>query len=84
MSGFNFLVMLSIPVFCGPTGVYMDHTCTHNVNHGVLAVGYGTERGHDYWLVKNRCNIKCGFLILMNIFNFHISFFLTNWWVFMI
>uniref|UniRef100_A0A8C9X0N4 Cathepsin S-like n=1 Tax=Sander lucioperca TaxID=283035 RepID=A0A8C9X0N4_SANLU len=34
-------------------GVYRDHTCTHNVNHGVLAVGYGTESGQDYWLVKN-------------------------------
>ncbi|XP_054462445.1 cathepsin S-like [Anoplopoma fimbria] len=34
-------------------GVYRDHTCTHNVNHGVLAVGYGTERLHDYWLIKN-------------------------------
>ncbi|XP_041823343.1 cathepsin S-like [Melanotaenia boesemani] len=34
-------------------GVYRDHTCTHNVNHGMLLVGYGTERGEDYWLVKN-------------------------------
>ncbi|XP_047461695.1 cathepsin S-like [Mugil cephalus] len=34
-------------------GVYRDHTCTHNVNHGVLVVGYGRERGQDYWLVKN-------------------------------
>uniref|UniRef100_A0A8D3A1F6 Cathepsin S-like n=1 Tax=Scophthalmus maximus TaxID=52904 RepID=A0A8D3A1F6_SCOMX len=34
-------------------GVYIDGRCTHKVNHGVLAVGYGRERGHDYWLVKN-------------------------------
>ncbi|XP_053717681.1 cathepsin S-like [Synchiropus splendidus] len=34
-------------------GVYTDHTCTHDINHGVLVVGYGTERGQDYWLVKN-------------------------------
>ncbi|KAM9838742.1 cathepsin S-like [Aulostomus maculatus] len=41
-------------------GVYKDHTCTHNVNHGVLAVGYGRERGQDYWLVKNSWGINYG------------------------
>ncbi|XP_068603311.1 cathepsin S-like [Brachionichthys hirsutus] len=34
-------------------GVYRDKACNKKVNHGVLVVGYGTERGHDYWLVKN-------------------------------
>ncbi|XP_029298938.1 cathepsin S-like [Cottoperca gobio] len=41
-------------------GVYRDHTCTHNVNHGVLVVGYGTERGYDYWLVKNSWGVNYG------------------------
>lgn len=41
-------------------GVYRDHSCTHNVNHGVLAVGYGTEKGHDYWLVKNSWSVMYG------------------------
>ncbi|XP_033493578.1 cathepsin S-like [Epinephelus lanceolatus] len=41
-------------------GVYRDHTCTNNVNHGVLAVGYGTERGRDYWLVKNSWGVNYG------------------------
>ena len=38
------------------SGVYVSKVCLNgpsDVNHAVLAVGYGTEDGIDYWLIKN-------------------------------
>ncbi|XP_064467522.1 procathepsin L-like [Ornithodoros turicata] len=42
-------------------GIYQNRNCSsENVNHAVLAVGYGTEDGNDYWLLKNSWSEEWG------------------------
>jgi len=45
------------------SGVYYSPVCKNgldDLDHAVLAIGYGSDDGHDYWLIKNSWSVYWG------------------------
>ena len=42
------------------SGIYFEEKCTTEINHGALLIGFGSEDGNDFWIVKNSFGVQWG------------------------
>lgn len=42
------------------SGIYYENKCTEDINHGAVLIGYGSEKGENFWIVKNSFGKKWG------------------------
>ncbi|XP_057501973.1 actinidain-like [Actinidia eriantha] len=42
------------------SGIFTGGSCGTTLNHAVTIIGYGTENGRDYWIVKNSYGTQWG------------------------
>ena len=42
------------------SGIISSSKCGTQVNHAVLLIGYGSEGGQDYWILKNSFGASWG------------------------
>lgn len=52
-------------------GIYSDPACSHQIDHAVVLVGYGTLNDRPYWVVRNSWGTEWGlggyFLLLRGV-----------------